>query len=175
MSQHILKTNTPLFGNAAPRQDRAFVPLFGGASTAPAFGGNSVPVSNPFGSSSSQNTPTVPVENANTQTNEVLPEVVYDFIDRTGNNRKYKIISHDNLLTLASDFYKATEHKEADIVDTLKAMICSSQYLFSERFKKEKMDLNDIQFKFRMLTQPESIARGELISKLFKIDLNTVI
>lgn len=165
--------NTSLFGNGSIRP-----PAFGSSSTstvpafssaAPAFGSSSVPTSFPFSTSTPQDTPTVPVENANTQTtNEVLPENVYDFIDRTLNNRKFKIISHENLLTLAIDYYKNAENKEGDIVDTLKSMICSSQYLFSERFKKEKMNLEDIQFKFRMLTQPESISRDELISKLFK-------
>lgn len=153
MSQFSFDTNTTLFGSGATRQNRPFTPAFGSASTMPAFGATSAP--------------TVPVENANTQTNEVLPENVYDFIDRTVNNRKFKIISHENLLTLASDYYKNAEIKESDIVDTLKSMICSSQYLFSERFKKEKMNLEDIQFKFRMLTQPESISRGEIISKVF--------
>lgn len=177
MSHFSFNTNTPLFGSGATRQNRPFTHSFGSASTVPAFGASSVPVSTPFGSSvSQQNTPTVPVENANTQTtDEVLPENVYDFIDRTLNNRKFKIISHENLLTLASEYYKNAENKESDIVDTLKSMICSSQYLLSERFKKEKMNLEDIQFKFRMLTQPESISRDELISKLFKIDLNNVL
>lgn len=155
-------TRTPAFGSSST----STVPAFGSA--APAFGANSALTSFPFSTSTPQDTPTVPTVNTNASTNEVLPESVYEFVDRTVNNRKFKIISHENLLTLASDYYKNAENKEGNIVDTLKSMICSSQYLFSERFKKEKMNLEDIQFKFRMLTQPESISRDELISKLFK-------
>lgn len=163
--------NTSLFGNGSTRP-----PAFGSSSistasafssSAPAFGASSAPTF-PFSTSAPQDTPTVPAVNTNASTNEILPESVYEFVDRTVNNRKFKIISHENLLTLASEYYKNAENKESDIVDTLKSMICSSQYLFSERFKKEKMNLEDVQFKFRMLTQPESISRDELISKLFK-------
>jgi hypothetical protein len=160
--------NTSLFGSGS-------TPSFGSATLTPpvatsfGFGSGSTtvtpPVTTSFASGSQQNTPVVPVEN----TNAPLMDFVYDFMD----NNKVKIISHDNLLTLATEYYKAAETKEDDIVDTLKSMICSSQYMFSERFKREKMNLNDVQFKFRMLTQPQSISNDEIIAKLFKTN-NTV-
>jgi hypothetical protein len=83
------------------------------------------------------------------------------------------ILTQDNLLEEAVSYYRDNNIKIIDIVEVIKLMLNSSKYILSDDFKKNKLDLKDIQFKFKMMTSPESISRDDILAEVFNID-NTV-
>lgn len=60
--------------------------------------------------------------------------------------------------------------EEHDIIETIKSMLSSGQYVLSDDFKKNKLDLKDIRFKFKMLTSSKSITQNEILVEVFDID-----
>lgn len=80
-------------------------------------------------------------------------------------------LTPDNLLQEAVMFVKSSEnHIACDIIDIIKSMLSSSRYILSDDFTKTKLDLKNIQFKFKMLTVPENISRDEVLAEVFNID-----
>jgi hypothetical protein len=87
------------------------------------------------------------------------------------NEIKNKTILHpNNILDEATEYFKTNSLKTIDIVDTIKQMLVSSKYMLSDDFKKNKLDLKDIQFKFKMMTSPETISRDDILAEVFNID-----
>jgi hypothetical protein len=85
-----------------------------------------------------------------------------------GNTDFNELITPNNLLEKASKFYANSLDKQDDIVDTLKSMIASAKYTISKEFTIYKLDLEDTQYKFRILTRPESVTRDEIIQQVFQ-------
>jgi hypothetical protein len=86
---------------------------------------------------------------------------------------KTMVITHDNLLEEAVSYYKNNGIEITDIVEVIKMMLNSSNYILSNAFKENKIDLKDIQFKFKQLASPESISRDDVLFEVFNID-NTI-
>jgi hypothetical protein len=80
-----------------------------------------------------------------------------------------RILTPTNLLDLAVEYSKSNK-LHGNIVDILKHMINSSEYILSDHFKTNKLDFKDIQFKFKMLASPESISKDEILYEVFNID-----
>lgn len=163
--------NGSLFGSR--RQDTPIPPSFGSPSTPPPSPFTSSDNSPPE-SISQQDIPSVSVNNTDTVTDKEVLGKVEDYLNNKytsyfGNYNKIQTITHENLLSLATEYHKKAKNKQSDIVDTIISMIGSSQYVFSERFKTKKMNLSEMQLKFRMLTQPETISRDEVIAELFNV------
>jgi hypothetical protein len=86
------------------------------------------------------------------------------------NNNNCCTLTHDNILEEAISYYYDNNTKIVEIVEVLKMMLNSSKYILSDDFKKNKLDLKDIQFKFKMMTSPESISRDDILVEVFNID-----
>lgn len=82
----------------------------------------------------------------------------------------YYTLTHDNLLEEAVSYYNDNDIEINDIVEVIKMMLNSSKYILSDDFKKNKIDLKDIQFKFKQLATPESISRDDVLFEVFNID-----
>lgn len=85
----------------------------------------------------------------------------------------YYTLTHDNLLEEAVAYYHENDMQINDIVEVIKMMLNSSKYILSDGFKKNKIDLKDIQFKFKQLASPEAISRDDVLFEVFNID-NTI-
>jgi hypothetical protein len=97
-----------------------------------------------------------------------------DDVSEQSDDDKTNLLTPQNLLTEAVTFVKLSEtQKSLDIVETIKSMLSSSRYILSDDFKKNKLDLKDIQFKFKLMTSPQTITRDEILAEVFDID-NTV-
>ena len=84
----------------------------------------------------------------------------------------YCILAHNNLLEEAVSYYNKNDIDTLDVVEVIKLMLNSSKYILSDEFKKNKMDLKDIQFKFKELASPENITRDDVLLEVFNIDNN---
>lgn len=82
------------------------------------------------------------------------------------------VLTPTNLLDYAVKYAK-TNKLQGNVVDVLKHMINSSEFILSDDFKTHKLDLKDIQFKFKMLACPESISHDEILYEVFNI--NTIV
>jgi len=126
------------------------------------------------------------VQNTSTNTYDTVKlcvdevnDYVKNMLNKTINGKKQ--LTPYNLLEEVVSYYTDTDYeghiktinKELDIVDVVKEMLISKDYMLSDDFKKNKLDLKDIQFKFKMLTSPETISKDEILAEVFNID-NTV-
>jgi hypothetical protein len=82
----------------------------------------------------------------------------------------YYILTHDNLLEEAVSYYNDNDIEINDIVEVIKMMLNSSNYILSDAFKENKIDLKNIQFKFKQVASPESISRDDVLFEVFNID-----
>lgn len=82
----------------------------------------------------------------------------------------YIKITLDNLLEAAVSFHNDNDIETTDIVEVIKLMLNSSKYILSDEFKNNKLDLKDIQFKFKELASPENITRDDVLLEVFNID-----
>lgn len=98
-------------------------------------------------------------------------DYVRSMLNKTTDN-KIQLNSY-NLLEKAVEFHNTFDNEELNIVETIQEMLASKEYVLSDDFKKNKLDLKDIQFKFKMLTSPETISKDEILAEVFNID-NTV-
>lgn len=106
-------------------------------------------------------------------------DYVKNVLNKTINGKKQ--LTPYNLLEEVVSYYIDTDmeshvkcmSKEPNIVEVVKEMLISKEYILSDDFKKNKLDLKDIQFKFKMLTSPETISKDEILAEVFNID-NTV-
>lgn len=101
----------------------------------------------------------------------------YGFTNLKGRNQTQKKIidnyiklTHNNLLEEALSYYNENDIDTLDVVEVIKLMLSSKEYVLSDDFKKNKLDLKDIQFKFKMLTSPETITKEEILAEVFDID-----
>lgn len=82
----------------------------------------------------------------------------------------YCKLTHVNLLEKAVAYYNDNDIQILDIVEIVKLMLNSSKYILSDEFKTNKIDLKDIQFKFKELASPESITKDDILLEVFNID-----
>lgn len=82
----------------------------------------------------------------------------------------FNILTHNNLLEEAVSYYNKNDIEILDIVEVIKLMLNSSKYILSDEFKNNKLDLKDIQFKFKELASPENITRDDVLLEVFNID-----
>ena len=126
------------------------------------------------------------VEKQDTETNtyetvkqcvDEVNDYVKNILNKTINGKKQ--LTPYNLLEEVVSYYNDCKYqiksinRHIDIVDVVKEMLLSKEYILSDFFKKNKLDLKDIQFKFKMLTSPETISKDEILAEVFNID-NTV-
>lgn len=97
-----------------------------------------------------------------------VDDYVKSIFKKTTNN-KIELKSY-NILEKAIEYYNRFDTEELDIVETICKMLASKEYVLSDDFKKNKLDLKDIQFKFKMLTSPETITKNEILAEVFNID-----
>lgn len=71
---------------------------------------------------------------------------------------------------LMKQYHNDNDVETIDIVEVIKMMLNSSKYILSDEFKKSKIYLKDIQFKFKELASPESITRHDILFEVFNID-----
>ena len=103
-------------------------------------------------------------------------DYVKNVLNKTINGKKQ--LTPYNLLEEVVSYYIDTDmeshvkcmNKEPDIVEVVKEMLLSKEYILSDDFKNNKLDLKDIQFKFKMLTSPETISKDEILAEVFNID-----
>lgn len=87
------------------------------------------------------------------------------------NTIKIKYLTSENLLDECVQYVRTNAlYIMYDIIETIKVMLSSKEYVLSDDFKKNKLNLKDTEFKFRMLTQPESITKKEILAEVFDID-----
>jgi hypothetical protein len=87
--------------------------------------------------------------------------------------KEKSVITPENVMDQAIFYHNETKMTRCDIVETIQEMLRSSRYTLSDDFKKKKLDLKDIQFKFKMMVSPESISKDDILAEVFNID-NTV-
>lgn len=102
------------------------------------------------------------------QSVDEVNDYIKGMFNKTTNN-KIELNSY-TILEKAVEYYNKFDNEELDIVETIGEMLASKEYVLSDEFKKNKLDLKDIQFKFKMLTSPETITKNEILAEVFNID-----
>lgn len=85
-------------------------------------------------------------------------------------------LTHDNLLEQAVKYYKLNydpdeedldKAMDEDIVDVLRVMLSSPDYILSREFAKNKLDLQNMQTKFAKQILPRTYTYDAVISRVF--------
>lgn len=84
------------------------------------------------------------------------------------NNKNIVVLNPDNILDNCVQFYKThiLLYKN-DIVEIIKQMLNTKEYLLGEGFKLKKLDMKEVAFNYKMLTEPHEISRDEILDIVF--------
>lgn len=82
-------------------------------------------------------------------------------------------LTPQNLLDECVAFFNSnTALCTGDVVSTIKHMLNTKKFILSDEFKKSKLDLQDISFQYKVLTNPQEMSREEIIDAVFIMTQN---
>jgi hypothetical protein len=85
-------------------------------------------------------------------------------------------LTPQNLLDECVAFFNSnTSLCSGDVVSTIKHMLNTKQFILSDEFKKSKLDLQDISFQYKVLTNPQEMSREEVIDAVFNVNNSELI
>lgn len=91
-------------------------------------------------------------------------------------NDEFYQLTPQNLLDECVAFFNAnTGLCTGDVVSTIKHMLNTKKFILSDDFKKSKLDLQDISFQYKTLTNPDEISREEILDAVFNINKSELI